>query len=74
MKLLLLLTFGVIATLANEAELLQQFSVGNHQFTADVYKVRNPNSILDVCTYHKCIISLVFPHSDLCDRGIFPPE
>ncbi|KAF2893335.1 hypothetical protein ILUMI_12839 [Ignelater luminosus] len=38
MKFLVLLTFGVVVTLADENELLQQFSVGNHKFTADVYK------------------------------------
>ncbi|KAF2893334.1 hypothetical protein ILUMI_12838 [Ignelater luminosus] len=37
MKFLVLLTFGVVVTLADTNELLQ-FSVGNHQFTADVYK------------------------------------
>ncbi|KAF2899156.1 hypothetical protein ILUMI_07018 [Ignelater luminosus] len=38
MKLLILLTFGVVLTLAVEDTVLQLFSAGNHQFTADVYK------------------------------------
>ncbi|KAF2894773.1 hypothetical protein ILUMI_11399 [Ignelater luminosus] len=38
MKLLLLFAFGVLSTFAEDSQLLKEFSEGNIQFSADVYK------------------------------------